>query len=103
MFKYRVVILPDRDILPDEHEPLLEALDERLEGALDRGAWAWSQAFYLPSCPEVNQGDAFFDHNEGAPLPVDEFVRRGREIITAKDASHASSLSDLMFSCRVRC
>ena len=84
VIKYRVVILPDRDILPDEHEPLLEALDELLEGALDRGAWQWSQAFYLPSCPPDSEADAFFEHNEGAPLPVDEFVRRGREIIAAK-------------------
>ncbi len=82
--KYRVVILPDRDILPDEHEPLLEALDERLRGALDRDAWQWSQAFYLPSCPPENQGDAFFVQNPGAPLPVEEFVRRGREIIAAR-------------------
>ena len=84
VIKYRVVILPDRDILPDEHEPLLEALDERLGGALDRSAWQWSQSFYLPSCPAENQGDAFFVHNEGEPLPVDELVRRGLEIIAAK-------------------
>jgi Family of unknown function (DUF5906)/Primase C terminal 2 (PriCT-2) len=84
VIKYRIVILPDRDILPEEWKPLLEALDESLHGALDRDAWQWSQAFYLPSCPAENQADAFFVHNQGAPLPVDEFVRRGREIIAAQ-------------------
>ena len=79
--KYRVVMLPDRDIQPEEHEPILEALDELLQGALDRNAWQWSQAFYLPSCPAANEPDAFFVRNHGAPLPVDEFVRRGREIL----------------------
>ena len=83
VIKYRVVILPDRDIQCEEHEPLLEALDESLRGALDRDAWQWSQAFYLPSCPPENEVDAFSEHNQGAPLPVDEFVRRGREIIAA--------------------
>jgi hypothetical protein len=84
VIKYRITILPDRDIRQDEWKPMLEGLDESLLGALDRDAWQWSQAFYLPSCPAENEGDAFFEHNEGAPLPVDEFVRRGREIIPAK-------------------
>jgi hypothetical protein len=91
VIKYRIVILPDRDIQREEYEPLLEALDERLHGALDRDAWQWSQAFYLPSSPLENQGDAFFVHNQGAPLPVDEFVRRGRAVIEAKGANRASS------------
>jgi putative DNA primase/helicase len=81
VIKYRVTLLPDRDIRPDEHEPILEALDQLLNGALDRGAWQWSQAFFLPSCPAENESDAFFVHNRGTPLPVDDFVRRGREII----------------------
>ena len=68
------------DIQQDEWKPLLEALDERLSGALDRDAWQWSQAFYLPSCPAESEGDAFFEHNEGVALPVDEFVRHGREM-----------------------
>jgi Family of unknown function (DUF5906) len=91
VIKYRVVILPDRDVLREEYQPLLEALDERLHGALDRDAWQWSQAFYLPSCPPENQGDAFFERNEGVPLPVDEFVRGGLEIISAKQGSRAGS------------
>jgi hypothetical protein len=90
IIKYRITILPDRDILPDEWKPLLEALDELLRGALDRGAWPLSQAFYLPSCPAENEGDAFFEHNEGVPLPVDEFVRRGREIIATKLGDRAA-------------
>ncbi len=89
--KYRIVILPDRDIQLEEYEPLLEALDDRLGGALDRDAWQWSQAFYLPSCPAENEADAFFVRNEGAPLPVDEFVRRGQEILEAKQQSRGSS------------
>jgi Primase C terminal 2 (PriCT-2) len=84
VIKYRIVMLPDRDIQPEEWNPLLEALDERLQAALDRGAWQWSQAFYLPSCPTENEADAFFVRNTGAPLPVDEFVRRGREILGAE-------------------
>lgn len=85
VIKYRIVVLPDRDILPDEHEPLLEALNDKLGWSLDRDAWQWSQAFYLPSCPPENESQAFFEHNEGVPLPVDEFVRRGREIIKIRD------------------
>ncbi|MDQ6701682.1 MAG: DUF5906 domain-containing protein [Pseudomonadota bacterium] len=79
--KYRIIVLPDRDIQPEEWEALLEAIDDLLHGAMDRNAWQWSQAFYLPSCPVENEADAFFEHNKGVPLPVDEFVRRGREII----------------------
>jgi D5 N terminal like/Primase C terminal 2 (PriCT-2) len=89
VIKYRMSILPDRNIQREEYEPLLEALDERLHGALDRGAWTWSHAFYLSSCPAENKGDAFFEHNEGTPLPVDEFVGRGHEIIAAKSAQQA--------------
>ncbi len=83
--KYRITILPDRDILPDEHESVLEALDGLLKGSLDRAAWPLSQAFYLPSCPAENQADAFFVHNRGTPLPVAEFVRRGRDIMAARE------------------
>jgi Family of unknown function (DUF5906)/Primase C terminal 2 (PriCT-2) len=93
VIKYRVVMLPDRDIQPAEYEPLLEAIDEQLHGTLDRGAWQWSQAFYLPSCPEENRDDAFFVRNQGIPLPVDEFVRRGREIIDGR--KHKNPLSEL--------
>lgn len=84
VIKYRIVVRPDRDIQPEEYGPLLEAIDERLHGALDRSAWQWSQAFYLPSCPAENEADAFFVCNTGAPLPVDKFVRRGREILGAE-------------------
>jgi len=82
--KYRITMMPDRDILPDEHKPVLEALDELLGGCLDRAAWSFSQAFYLPSCPAQAAKDAFTVHNQGVPLPVDEFVARGRQIITAR-------------------
>ena len=92
VIKYRVVILPDRDLLREEYEALLEALDERLGGdALDRDAWQWSQAFYLPSCPAENEADAFFVRNQGAPLPVDEFIRRGQEIIAAQSVQKPSA------------
>ncbi|MGB8278067.1 MAG: phage/plasmid primase, P4 family [Methylovirgula sp.] len=84
--KYRIIILPDRNIEREEWKPLLEALQEPLHGALDEGAWPWSQAFYLPSCPEETKDDAFFEHNEGMPLPVDDFVKRGREIIAERAA-----------------
>jgi D5 N terminal like/Primase C terminal 2 (PriCT-2) len=92
VIKYRIVILPDRDIQPEEWDALLEAVDEVLKGALDRGAWQWSQAFYLPSCPAENQADAFFVRNHGAPLPVDDFVRRGREIIAAREHKEVSAV-----------
>jgi Primase C terminal 2 (PriCT-2) len=64
-----------------------EALDQVLSGALDRKAWAFSQAFYLPSCPVQNQSDAFFVRNQGAPLPVDEFVGRGQAILVMRGAT----------------
>jgi hypothetical protein len=86
-------MLPDRNIQPDEYEALLEAINERLNGALDRGAWQWSQAFYLPSCPEENRGGALFEHNEGSPLPVSESVHRGRELVAARE--HRNPLSEL--------
>lgn len=90
VIKYRITILLDRDITEDEHEPILEALDQLLNGALDRRAWQWSQAFYHPSCPPENQSDAFFVHNQGAPLPVDEFVKRGREILSRRNGKPAN-------------
>ena len=84
IIKIRVVILPDRDILPDEYPLVLEALDELLGGVLDRAAWPLSQAFYLPSATESNENEAFFLHPKGIPLPVDEYVTRGREILDQK-------------------
>jgi len=86
IIKYRITMLPDRNILPDEHEAVLEALDELLGGCLDRAAWPLSQAFYLPSCPAPMAADAFSIHNKGAPLPVDRFVTRGCQIIIARQS-----------------
>jgi putative DNA primase/helicase len=83
--KYRISVLTDRDYLFDEHKPLLEALDELLGGCLDRAAWAWSQAFFTPSCPPHATKSAFVVHNQGVPLPVDEFVARGRQIIADRE------------------
>ncbi len=74
IIKYRIVILPDRDILEKDHLSLLTSLDTVLGGILDRGAWQWSQAFYLPSCPQETQSDSFFHHNPGEALPVDQLV-----------------------------
>jgi hypothetical protein len=71
VIKYRVVMLPDRDIRADEHKPVLEAIDEQLHGALDRGAWQWSQAFYLPSCPAENEADACKFARNNDPLRGD--------------------------------
>lgn len=84
VIKYRIVILPDRDVKRDEYIAILEALDERLQRTLDRGAWQWSQAFYLPSCPDENKDDKFFVHNEGEPLPVDQFAQRGGQILAER-------------------
>ena len=83
LVKYRITLLPDRDIERGEYRALLEALDALLGGILDRGAWGWSQMFYLPSCPPERAGDAFAIHNAGALLPVDKFIERGRQIIEA--------------------
>lgn len=91
VIKYRILILPDRDILRGEHHAVLEALDELLGGCLDRGAWPFSQAFYLPSCPASTAQDAFVHHNHGIPLPVDVFAARGRAILSA----HAASTTQL--------
>ena len=66
---------------------MLEALHELLGGILDRDAWQWPQAFYLPSCPASRKGDAFEVPNKGALLPVDAFVARARAVITAKSTS----------------
>lgn len=89
--KYRITIMPDRDYSLDEHKPLLEALDELLGGCLDRAAWAWSQAFFTPSCPPHAMKSAFVVHNQGVPLPVDEIVARGRQIIAARQQLPAQS------------
>lgn len=85
-------MLPDRDIRPEEWAPLLEALDEKLGGeVLDRGAWQWSQAFFLPSCPPEFATDAFYLDNQGVPVPVDELVKRGREILPTDGAAGRSN------------
>ena len=89
--KFRIALVPDRDIKIDEHQAVLEALDEMMGGILDRAAWGLSQAFYLPSCPEENAQEAIFFHNEGAPLCVDELVLRGREIIATRSEANGSS------------
>jgi putative DNA primase/helicase len=86
LVKYRITLLPDREIEREEHQALLEAFNALLGGCLDRDAWAWSQAFYLPSCAPERAGDAFAVHNAGALIPVDEFVEQGRRILTAKAA-----------------
>jgi hypothetical protein len=86
LVKYRITLLPDREIEREEYRLLLEAFDALLGGCLNRGAWIWSQAFYLPSCAPERAGDAFAIHNAGAALPVSEFVERGQRIIAAKTA-----------------
>jgi len=96
VIKYRVIILQDRDISEREYKALLEALDKILGKVLDRGAWQWSQAFFLPSCPEENEQYAFYEHNEGIPLPVDEFVKRGREIVGERGKRHSSPVADAL-------
>lgn len=95
--KYRVTMLPDRNILPDEHKPVLEALDELLGGCLDRAAWPLSQAFYLPSCPSHAALYAFNVHNQGVPLPVDEFVARGRQIVASRQQLPAQPAPNTSF------
>jgi len=82
--KYRVTLLPDRDIKPDEWLTLLEGLDDLLEQTLDRSAWPLSQAFYLPSCPAESRDESFHIHNQGEALPVDVFVARGMEALAAR-------------------
>lgn len=84
--KYRITFLLDRVIKEEEYEPLLETLDDWLGSCLDRDAWIWSQAFYLPSCPPDRVGDAFAIHNMGALLPVDIAVEYGRQIIAARQS-----------------
>lgn len=86
LVKYRLTMLPDRDIMPLEYRPVLEALDELLGHCLDRAAWPLSQAFYLSSCPQELEADAFCIRNSGAALPVDHLVKRGRAIIAAKSS-----------------
>lgn len=90
--KYRITILPDRDILPDEHVAVLEAIDELVKGLSDRAAWPFSQGFYLPSCPAAAAQDAFAVYNKGRPLPVDEFVARGLQIIAARQQLPAQAV-----------
>jgi putative DNA primase/helicase len=84
--KYRITFLLDRVIKEEEYDPLLETLDDWLGSCLDRDAWIWSQAFYLPSCPPDRVGDAFAIHNMGALLPVDIAVEYGRQIIAARQS-----------------
>lgn len=36
VIKYRLALLPDRNILPDEYEAVIEALGELLHGCLNR-------------------------------------------------------------------
>ena len=50
--KYRIVMLPDRDILPEERRPLLEALDERLEAALLIAARGSDRSLLPAFCPQ---------------------------------------------------
>jgi hypothetical protein len=89
--KYRITLLPDREIEREEYRPLFEAFDALLGGCLDRGAWTWSQAFYLPSCAPERAGDAFAVHNAGALIPVDDWVERGRRIIAGRQSAGAAS------------
>lgn len=77
VIKYRIVLLPSRDISQSEYRLILEVLDQKLQHALDREAWQWSQAFYLPSCPPENAEQGFFLHNKGMPLDVDACIAEG--------------------------
>jgi len=92
IIKYRIVILPDRDILEKDHLSLLTSLDTVLGGILDRGAWQWSQAFYLPSCPQETQSDSFFYHNPGEALPVDQLVSFSKVPKSASNNTRAPSV-----------
>lgn len=86
--KYRVVLLPNRDITnAEDYRLLLEGLDHHLNGVLDRNAWQFSQAFYLPSCQPQNAADRFFVHNRGVMFDVQSFIEKGREISRAAEVS----------------
>ena len=95
--KYRIVMLPDRDIFRNEYRKILEAIDVVLGGILDRGAWQWSQAFFLPSCPERTEYYSFFHHNQGKAFPINE-VFNSNETFSAHKSTEMgpSSLSSAL-------
>lgn len=74
--KYRITLLPDRDIQNNEYKTILEYIDTLLGGILDKNAWQLSQAFYLPSCPEKNFADAFVTYNAGKLFPIDSVIEQ---------------------------
>lgn len=80
------VVIPFTAPIPARLWPVMhEAFDTVFEGASDPQTKAVSQAFYLPSCPAKNSGDAFSWTVEGEPFDA---------IATLMDLGHDCSEVD---------
>ena len=82
VIKYRVVMLPDGTFSPRRLPS--PSLRRSTIGCMAR--WiavrgSGRRPFISPPVRSRTRVDAFHERNAGAPLPVDDFVRRGREIL----------------------
>src|SRR5690606_26405157 len=68
--RYRVIILPDRLMSPDEYSAVTRKLAEQIGmTAIDKKSFEVQQLMYLPSCSK--DAELVFEVFEGDPLSVD--------------------------------
>lgn len=72
--KYRIVILPDRDMHPEECEAVTRKLAQDIGMSyFDKASFRMNQLMYLPSASR--DAVAYFEAIEGDPLIVDDVLR----------------------------
>lgn len=76
--KYRLVVPLDRDVAPDEYNPIARRLAEFIGiEAVDQVSFSPHQLMYWPTCPQ--DGDFVFETGEGGPLEADEMLATYRD------------------------
>jgi hypothetical protein len=72
VYKYRIVFPLTRSVQPHEWDGVWEGFNNLLGGINDAATKDISRIFYMPSCPELYRGDAWYEQNEGEWIdPID--------------------------------
>ena len=84
--RLRVIVYPDRIMLPDEYQAVMRKVGEGLDmEAIDDGSYDVNRLFYWPS--SSSDGEVVFIHNDKDFLGVDKILARYGKGDAWKDAS----------------
>jgi len=74
---FRVILLCDRPIRPDEYDDVWIAANEELGGFADPSARDISRLWFLPACPSERSAQARIHYFDGEPIDVDLYRNLG--------------------------